>query len=510
MPAKPDVLFIILDTLRRDHLSMYGYERETTPALDAFAEDATRFDRAISPAQWTVPAHGSLFTGQYPGKHGLTQANKCLSGAYPTLAELMQVADYHTVAFCNNPMLGILETGMRAGFDNFFNYTGATPHRPVDMQRSAIRRKLATYTRKVGRRLTGHFAQMDFIFRMSMNPLFVPLWSKAMNFKGNTPRSIDDIIDFREQYYAGGAEKPLFMFVNLMGAHMPYHPPDSYLPAELQRDKQAYRFMAHHNADGTGWLSPTDPPLEDWQQRTLHGFYDAEIRHQDDHLSRLFKHLQDSGRLDNTLVVIAADHGEGHGDHHFMGHSFVVYQELVHVPLMIRYPERFPTGKRITKNVSTRRIFHTILDVADVPAPPPAENEFSVKDLSLIRSLNGKPDTEGNMAFSEAFPPDNLLAVLRHSNPEIIERMNLTHVRRGVYQDNHKLALVGQEVESLFDVADDPSELHDIAPAHDDVVQTLRDKMSDFVQHNSGDAALQSGDMSAEVLENLRALGYIE
>ena len=511
MPAQPDILFIILDTLRRDHLSMYGYEHETSPMLDEFSLSSTRFERAISPAQWTIPAHGSLFTGQYPGKHGLTQAYHRLSGSYPTLAELLQVADYHTVAFCNNPMLGILETGMRRGFEHFFNYTGATPQRPVDLQRSAVRRRLDTTTRKIARYLTNRFAHSDFLFRMSMFPIFVPFWSKAMNFKGNTPRSIEDIIDYRTQYYAGGAEKPLFMFANLMGAHMPYHPPDNYLPAEIRRDKQALSFMNHHNLDATGWLSPTDEPLADWQQHTLHSFYDAEIRHQDEQLGKLLHHLKTSGTLDNTLVIIAADHGEGHGDHQFMGHSFVVYQELVHVPLLIHYPERFPAGKRIQKNVSTRRIFHTILNVANVPAPPVTEGEFSVAELSLERSLNGKPDTEGNSAFAEAFPPDNLLAVMRHSNPAMIEKMRLTDVRRGVYQDNHKLAMVGQEVEAMYDVSSDPAELSNIAPANDELVATLQTKVQHFVQQHSGaDSTAQNGELSDEVMENLRALGYID
>ncbi|MGB1286881.1 MAG: sulfatase-like hydrolase/transferase [Aggregatilineales bacterium] len=511
MPSQPDILFIVLDTLRRDHLSSYGYHQETSPVLDEFSLDATRFDRAISPAQWTIPAHGSLFTGQYPGKHGLTQAYHQLSGTYPTLAELLQVADYHTVAFCNNPMLGILETGLRRGFEEFFNYTGATPHRPVDLQRSALRRRVDTQSRKVARYLTNRFAHSDFLFRMSMFPLFVPFWSKAMNFKGNTPRSIDDMIDYREQYYADGADKPLFMFANLMGAHMPYHPPDNYLPAELRRDKQAMRFMNHHNLDATGWLSPTDDPLEDWQQHTLHSFYDAEIRHQDEQLGRLLNHVKASGKLDNTIVVIAADHGEGHGDHQFMGHSFVVYQELVHVPLFIRYPERFPSGKTIQKNVSTRRVFHTILDVADIPAPPVADGEHSIADLSLIRSLNGKPDTEGNSAFAEAFPPDNLLSVLRHKDPTMIERMNLTSVRRGVYQDNHKLAMVGQQVEGMYDIASDPAELTNIAASHDDVVETLQGKVHDFVREHSGTStSRQNEKLSDEVMENLRALGYID
>src|SRR5690606_17881243 len=98
--AKPNILLIILDTLRRDRLSAYGHGRETSPALDAFAQDATLFERAIAPAQWTIPAHSSIFTGLYPSAHGVTQANGQLSGMHPTLAEILRGDGYETVGFC--------------------------------------------------------------------------------------------------------------------------------------------------------------------------------------------------------------------------------------------------------------------------------------------------------------------------------------------------------------------------------------------------------------------------
>jgi arylsulfatase A-like enzyme len=112
MTRKPNLLFIVLDTLRRDHLGSYGYNRPTSPQLDAFASRSTLFKRAIAPAQWTVPSHASMFTGTYPQTHHVTQANSQLSGAHPTLAEILSAADYQTVAFCNNPLVGVLNNGL--------------------------------------------------------------------------------------------------------------------------------------------------------------------------------------------------------------------------------------------------------------------------------------------------------------------------------------------------------------------------------------------------------------
>jgi arylsulfatase A-like enzyme len=516
MTAKPNILFIVLDTQRRDRLSLYGHSADTSPHLDKFAQDATVFERAVAPAQWTIPAHGSMFTGVYPSTHMLTQAFHQLSEAHPTLAEILRVADYHTAAFCNNPLLGLLNHGLQRGFDEFYNYAGATPNRPVDLTRSAVRRQMATWLRRFARYVTNQFATSDDLFNGAVNPLVVPIWTRLVNFKGDSERSINDLIDYWQDYHTAPQDKPLFAFLNLMGTHTPYYPSaqslDHVAPG-LRNDKHVTQFVTKFNANAAEWLSPVDEPLEDWQRHATHAYYDAEIASQDAHLGRLFDYLKQSGTLDNTLVIIAADHGEGHGDHGFRGHSFVVYQELVHVPLIIRYPERFPAQKHITTNVSTRRLFHTVLDMTDIK-PPLAEDDpnAAVQDLSLISALNGRPDTERGIAFAEAFPPMNLVSVIERRNPALLETLHLMKVRRGVYDGDHKLALVGDKVESLFDVAADPAEERDLATNNPAVVASLQQKMKHFVAEAQSQRLgnVDNGEVSDEVIDNLRALGYFE
>ncbi|MGB7342151.1 MAG: sulfatase-like hydrolase/transferase [Phototrophicaceae bacterium] len=514
--SQPNILFIVLDTQRRDRLSLYGHQADTSPHLDAFAQEATIFERAIAPAQWTIPSHASMFTGLYPSTHQLTQAFQQLGGAHPTIAEILQVGDYHTAAFCNNPLLGVLNHGLQRGFDSFYNYAGASPNRPVDQTRSAVRRYFATQFRKLARYVTNWFASNDALFSMAVNPMIVPAWTRMVNFKGNSARSVDDLIDYWQSYHQGGADKPLFAFLNLMGTHTPYFPPSNYVDhvaPGLRQNKAATRFISQFNGDAADWLSPDDPPLHDWQRHTLDGYYDAEIAHQDTHLGRLFRYLEASGTLDNTMVVIAADHGEGHGEHGYKGHSFVVYQELVHVPLIIRYPERFPAGKHVTTNVSTRRLFHTMLDITDTQAPLADDDpNADVKGLSLVSSLNGRPDTERGIAYAEAYPPLTLLNILKPRKPELIERLYLNEVRRGVYDGDHKLALVGERVENLFNVADDPAEEVDIAIHEPERVDQLHTKLSHFVHDaiSQRTDSIDNGEVSEDVMDNLRALGYIE
>jgi arylsulfatase A-like enzyme len=512
--SKPNILFIVLDTQRRDRLPMYGYAQDTAPHLEDFSAKATIFDRAIAPAQWTIPSHTSMFTGLYPSAHQVTQGYSQLSAMHPTFTEVLQVEGYHTVGFCNNPLVGVLNHGLQRGFDQFYNYAGATTSRPFQ-RLGAIRRSIRQAWWRFAQPVQNYFAHSDHLFQISMNPLLVPLWTRLINYKGNTARSIDDTIAYIQNHRAGGADRPLYTFLNLMGTHLPYRPPQDYLDRVAPKlDRHAYQFMNRFNSEASRWASPTDPPLTDWEQRTLHDFYDAEILHQDYHLGRLFKMLQTSGALEDTVLIIAADHGESHGDHDFFGHSFVVYQELVHVPLMIYAPEGlFPAGKRVQTNVSTRRIFHTVLDLAGVDAPLDHKDpNAAVEALSLRQAVNGAPDTEGGIVFSEAYPPSTFLSVIENSNPAMIERLRLRQVRRGVYDGAHKLAVVQHQPEALFNVAQDPSEAHNLAADDPARVACLQQHLDTFVKTTAGQDAEQgqNAEIDAAVVENLRALGYID
>ena len=508
MSAQPDVLLIILDTLRRDHLSLYGYGRETSPCLDAFAADAAVFERAVAPAQWTVPSHASIFTGLYPSRHSLTQADARLSPSHRTLAEILQVAGYHTVGFSNNPLVGVLANGLTRGFDAFYNYAGAVPNRPVDRRRGAWQRGFATRFRRRAGHISNRFAQHDALFRWSLNPRLFPFLSRLVHYKGDTRRSLDDFFAYRQAHHAGGGGQPLFAFLNLMGAHTPYRPPQETLariaPA-LSRDRRAFRFIREFNGSPLRWASPLDAPLEGWQQQALAAFYDAEIAHQDRLLGALLKRLRDSGALEHTLLIIAADHGEGHGDHRFFGHGFVVYQELVHVPLLIHFPPRFPAG-RSRRNVSTRRLFHTILDIAGLK-PPLVGGD--VARLCLSQSLNGA-DPEADCAYAEAVPPQLFLRVLQHRSPHHIAALQLQQTRRGMYQGDHKLALLGEAVEGLFDIASDPAEEKDIRAAQPATAAAMQAALLEFSARANPQHSPPADATSPEVADSLRQLGYFD
>ncbi|MEO1443266.1 MAG: sulfatase-like hydrolase/transferase, partial [Chloroflexota bacterium] len=259
--------------------------------------------------------------------------------------------------------------------------------------------------------------------------------------------------------------------------------------------------------------APPEEPLADWEYAALHDFYDAEVTHQDAFVGRFLDGLRKKDLLNNTVVIIAADHGEAHGDHGFIGHSFVVYQELVHVPLIVRYPDTFPQGRRVQTNVSTRRIFHTVLDVTGITPPlDEADPNANVNQLTLHTSVNGRPDPEGGVVYSEAFPPQTFLNVMKHRAPHMIDTMKLRQVRRGIYDGNLKLTTIGENIDGLFDVSDDPNEVRSIADAQPDITGAMRTRLDSF----SAEAVSRRvdgnefKDVDEEVVEHLRALGYID
>ncbi|MFL5704743.1 MAG: sulfatase-like hydrolase/transferase, partial [Ktedonobacteraceae bacterium] len=130
MTSRPDIVLLVLDTQRVDRLSCYGSEEEISPYIDELASDATIFNYAVAPAQWTVPSHASMFTGVYPSTHNTLQSFSVLPRTLPTLAERLRDSGYSTVAFCNNPLVGVVNNGLRRGFHSFLNYSGLMTSRP--------------------------------------------------------------------------------------------------------------------------------------------------------------------------------------------------------------------------------------------------------------------------------------------------------------------------------------------------------------------------------------------
>jgi arylsulfatase A-like enzyme len=526
--TKPDIVLIVLDTLRADRLSCYGYPRDTSPHLDAFAQSGVLFERAISPAQWTIPAHASFFTGEYPTTHATVQIYDEHSESQATLAELLRRAGYLTVGFCNNPLLGVVENGLDRGFEEFYNYGGTLPERPAVVDSRARRfGRLAQHLIRQSRRLVSPiqdaFARSNLLLRIALHPRIVPLWQRHINFKGNTVQSLRDVVGYLRARQQKGARRPLFAFINMMETHLPFGPRPQFIRKFApcyREDREARDFMQAYNREHYRWMVPLTEPLTALQDQVLNNMYDAEVAYEDHLMRRLYGYLNEAGVRDNTLVIITSDHGEGLNHHDFVGHSLVAYDDLVRVPLIARYPRLYPAGRRVTRPISARRIFHSALEAAGILSVNNGAGDtegapVNVEGLSLAQALNGS-DPEGGVVFTEAYTPHTLIALMENNDPKAIETFRCRAMRRAAYKGHYKLITIDDEPDELFDVMADPGELDNLIDQKPDVAMELNRLLTEFrgeaearqpTQWKESQLRLEEDEV---LLERLRGLGYVE
>ena len=533
----PDIVLIVLDTQRADRLGCYGHTRPITPNLDRFAAGGALFEQAVSPAQWTIPSHASLFTGLYPTAHGVTQSSHSIGSGRPHLAQVLRQLGYETVGFCNNPLVGVLNNGFKRGFGAFYNYGGAFPSlprhsNPWPWPMNRVAEAYTQFLRRISYPIQNIFGQSDLAFRVSLHAFLTPLWSKMANFKGQNERSVDDVVTFLEERETAESDRPLFLFLNLMETHLPFWPPGEFIDrvAPYFRDsKEARTILRAWNREAYRWAAPLAEPLGELESRVLNDIYDAEVAYQDDYLGRLFDGLAQRDNARDTLTIIVADHGDGLGDHGYFGHAFVAYEELVHVPLIAHWPARLAAETRVATPVSTRRVFHTLLDAA---APTPelaavvdevlADDAPNVRRLSLRHTLNGR-DPEQATAFSEIYPPLNFVKAIESRQPDLLRDFRCLSNRRAVVRlapaesaAPLKLIHVDDTPDELFDLAADRREVENLLDERPETVIALDRTLGQMAQRVARERDAQPAgavvDLDSDELlqQRLRGLGYLE
>ncbi|WP_339105644.1 sulfatase [Haloterrigena salinisoli] len=376
-----NVLFVVLDTVRKDRLGPYGYERGTTPELSAFAEEATVFESAIAPAPWTLPVHASLFTGRYPSQHGADQGSPYLEGD-ATLAAVLSAAGYDTACYSSNAWITPY-TGLTDGFDaqdSFFEVL------PGDVLSGPLASAWQTvndndYLRDLASKL------------VRLGAMAHEKLASGEGADTKTPSVIDRTKSFIDD---SESDEGWFAFVNLMDAHLPYYPPEEYReefapgvdPGEVCQNSKEYNSGARDIDD------------EEWDD--IRSLYDAEIAHMDAELGRLFDWLRETGQWEETTVVVCADHGELHGEHDLYGHEFALYDQLINVPLLVKHPAL--EADRRDDLVELLDCYHTVLEALDVDpddALAPTD-DVSVTGRDSTRSLLSSE----YRAFEGAAEPD--------------------------------------------------------------------------------------------------------
>ncbi len=343
MAHKPNVVLLVLDTVRRDRVSAYGYDLKTTPAFDEFAATSTVFENAVSQSSWSIPAHASLFTGLYPSAHGATTIEPVLRARRP-LAEQLQQAGYSTYAVSPNEYVRPV-TGFSQGFDEFSTCTRlSVPNSLVSAGTLVVNR--ATASPRLRRPLERGFN-----------------WLRRRGGETGTAPPAEYGIADRVAAMLRRSDEPFFLFVNLPHAHLPRSPAPEHREQFLDEHLPVDSVVKNERAHNFGEQSMDEETVIAMSQ-----LYDADLRTLDDRLRDVLDVLSNAGCLDDSLVILTADHGEHLGERGLVGHQHSVFAPVTNVPLAISFPGR--DGQRVDSLVETRRIYHTVLDTAGVRSYP--------------------------------------------------------------------------------------------------------------------------------------------
>lgn len=314
----PNILLVVMDVVRASNVTLNQPELATTPGLARRGAEGVVFEWAFSAAPWTLPSHASMLTGLY-ARQQQGDWYKPLQDDALTLTETLRDRGYATGAFVANLHYTAWDTGLAQGFDHFEDYTTDW----LQVIRCSSYTQTAMFTQLLDAKGVGEVARA----LAHPNLTIVPQHTYRTKL---ADRVTSDFLRWQD----GLGGRPFFALINLMDAHLPYYDPEplkSRYPPEQHRDMRAY---------------------------------DGAIHFIDEQLDSVFNALARKGELDRTIVVVTGDHGELFDQHGLSGHANSLYLDLLHVPLMIRYPARVPAGGRIAAQVSLRDLSATLIDLS--------------------------------------------------------------------------------------------------------------------------------------------------
>jgi len=479
-----NVVLYVADSLRADHVSCYGYERSTTPSIDAMAENGVRFQRCFAPATWTRPVAGSLLTGAYPPAHSVRTREDTLRSGVPVLPERFRREGYETLGVTSMGNVSST-TGFSRGFDRF-----------VDVYKDEAvieRRRTSTATDE---ELQQESAEVVAIPR-----------AEDLN------RAAVDLL-------ADRGEDPFFLFVWSIDPHTPFDPPEGF------------REYVDPDYDGEvdGSVESLKAVSTEADLNHLRNLYDGEIAYNDRMIGDLVDHLASIGELSDTLFLVVGDHGEAFREHERLGHGHSPYDELVHVPAVARTPAGSADGHSVDELVSLVDVAPTLLDYAAGVDP----DQFSslAQGVSVAPALSGG-DVDGHEAvFTETTPYDmqNSFYSVRTDRWKYIEieepvrdtsyvldvvdyvrekRLLLDILRNPLYYLNRYWY---SEDELLFDLDADPGERENLVGSRPEVADRFREQLRTWVAESESlrEVGEEHSTIDDETIEQLQRLGYTE
>ncbi|MCA9244363.1 MAG: sulfatase [Phycisphaerales bacterium] len=452
-PAPYDVVIVLIDTLRADHLGVYGYDRATSPNLEALATEAVVFENASSAAPWTLPSVVSLQLSKFVCEHSVYYDGQRIAAEAKPMAVQLQSVGYQTANFYRNPYAGAM-SGLERGFD-----LCASPR-----------------TQMAGREITAWLQT-------------VPADKRFYLYVHNT-----------EPHDPWFAEKDELRDLNLNV--------DGRMHKKIEQVYRAYRpltkvdFSGAKDVSNVGQTDNTDEQIAAMNAMAelrpqIIDCYDARVLEADKRVGTMIDALKAAGRWDNTLFILLADHGEEFGEHGGWQHDQAAYNELVHVPLIVKLPKGAHAGTRVTTPVSLIDVFPTVMDV--LSRENLAADTRGESFLPLIEDTDAKSDLRVvSMRYNKKkyFKP----------NKELRGDINLV-MRLGKWK-----GILNAEVNTfeLYDLEADPDEKTNVAAEREQIASRMRELGVNYLRDClSGKMEAGASEMTAEDKKALKGLGYI-
>lgn len=447
----PNVVIIVMDTARQDRLSCYGYNRDTSPRLRELAKTSTVFSNAYSTSSWTSPAHASLFTGLYSIAHGVTQEHWKMSDDLVTLAEVLSQHGYETVGISENPLLSD-RNGFNQGFSTYY------------------------MTWRIDRALS----------------------RPASGRQSETGNTATDIF---LKTVRRSSRRPFFIFVNLIEPHSPYDSSKQF-KNEFVTDREIPLVLNMWQEHYLGRRVLTEAEI-----RHLSELYDAELLYTDYLVGMMMDELKASGHWDDTFFIVTSDHGENIGDHGHMDHAFSLYETLIKIPLIIRYPARFGSGSADGRPVQLTDVFPTVLEATGVNG-----EAFPNQGLSL---LSGRFPAD-RAIFTEYYWPKQALTCFNEVDRADPALLPFKRRLRSVITGGMKLIWGSDGRHEVFNLAEDPDELVNLwdGQGNSGAFRGIESKLAATVSRFGADQKVSPEDVPTDALDEatrdaLRSLGYL-
>jgi arylsulfatase A-like enzyme len=423
-PSVENVILITIDALRADHCGFGGYDGGTTPFLDGLASQSVAFERAFANGPGTPISFSSLFSSTYPLEYGGYEE---FSAERPALQAHLQQNGIRTAGIHSNPYLS-RHFGYHRGFDHFDDSFDEDP---------ALHRRIAE---PIKREVGGLLSRSDVVYAVARR-VFAALTSDSKPYV-----DAEETTDKAGEWLSNGDSSPFFLWLHYLEPHGPYDPPDEYLSTDIPGERRELL---------NSYLKRGETDLSEGELADVLALYDAEIRYVDAAIERLFETLRSSGLLPETAVVITADHGEEFLDHGDLGHRPKLYDELLHVPLLVYHPDH--ASRTLQRPVELMSLAPTIVEALDVPRNERFEGQ------SLFGSQDDRP------------------IVSEVSNPHAILNVDSRFRKRACRHDGWKLVVDEHADEAeLYDVDADPGETSDLSGEHSEIVTDLRERLEGY------------------------------